>query len=316
VTGMEPAALASTYKALRPSLEKLASYTRTRLRAELDPLAPVAIEPRIKELGSVHEKLQTGSFESLRSLEDLVGVKVVVLRRSEIEPVAVVVGKSFQLVREKERVIDPTVFRYRERHLVIKPPHDFLDRNADLKGLVVEVQLTSVVQHALDQVTHDFDYKGSTLDWAKFRLVAQLRASLELVDNLLDSMDASAKLIEESVQFPDDLLQRNAVLVVMTSVFEEEALPGDRRRLAETATTWLTAAGLEPGDLEALLGRHPELVRAHSISPLDAVLGSLLRERPTELIATFQKKFVISDELRTLCAAVDAVPADRIVDLS
>src|SRR5438105_3473298 len=148
---MEPAAFVSAYAVLRPSLEKLADYSQTRLRAELSPQKPVLIAPRVKEPGSTYEKLQTGRFDSLRSLEDLVGVKVVVLRRSEIEPVANVVANSFQLIREKERVVDPSTFRYRERHLIITPPLDFLERNPDLEGLAVEVQLTSVVQHALDQ---------------------------------------------------------------------------------------------------------------------------------------------------------------------
>ena len=313
---MEPAALALAYSALRPSLDKLADYTKTRLQAELGPLKPVLIEPRVKELSSAYQKLQTGYFDSLRSLEDLVGVKVVVLRRSEIEPIADAVRDSFQLVREKERVVDPSVFRYRERHLVIQPPSDFLDRNPDLDGLVVELQLTSVVQHALDQATHDFDHKGTTLDWAKFRLVAQLRAALELVDNLLDSRDASAALIEQSVQFPDVLLEQNATLRVITSAFRDDALPSDRRRLAETATELVLAAGLEPADLADVLDRHADLVAAQSLTPLDAILGALLRERAPELLAGYPRKLVISGELSTLCSEAAQVPDERLVHLA
>jgi ppGpp synthetase/RelA/SpoT-type nucleotidyltranferase len=313
---MEPAALASAYASLRPSLDKLAEYARDRLRAELVPQKPVLIDPRVKDLPSAYQKLQTGHYKSLRSLEDLVGVKVVVLRRSEIEPVAEVVRTSFQVVREKERVVDPSVFRYRERHLIIKPPTDFLDRNPDLADLLVELQLTSAVQHALDQVTHDFDYKGQTLDWAKFRLVAQLRAALELVDNLLDSMDASAALIEQSVQFPEALLQQNATLGVIAASFQEDALPNDRRRLAETAAGLLAAAGVVPDALPDLLGRHVDLVNAQSINPLDAILGALLREHAPRLIANYEDRFAVSDELLSLCPEVGQIPTERIVDLA
>lgn len=313
---MEPAAFVSAYAVLRPSLEKLADYSQTRLRAELSPQKPVLIAPRVKGPGSTYEKLQTGRFDSLRSLEDLVGVKVVVLRRSEIEPVATVVANSFQLIREKERVVDPSTFRYRERHLIIAPPLDFVERNPDLDGLTVEVQLTSVVQHALDQATHHFDYKGSTLDWAKFRLVAQLRAALELVDNLLDSMDASASLIEQAVQFPEVLLRQNATLGVIAESFAEDVLPSDRRRLAETADALIAAAGLEPSDVADLLTRHTDLVTAHSINPLDALLGALLRERGPQLLASYPHKFAVSGELLTLCPEAAQVPAERMVGLT
>ena len=313
---MEPAAFVSAYAVLQPSLEKLADYSQTRLRAELSPQKPVLIAPRVKEPGSTYEKLQTGRFESLRSLEDLVGVKVVVLRRSEIEPVANVVANSFQLIREKERVVDPSTFRYRERHLIIAPPPDFLERNPDLEGLTVEVQLTSVVQHALDQATHRFDYKGSTLDWAKFRLVAQLRAALELVDNLLDSMDTSASLIEQTVQFPEVLLRQNATLGVIVENFAEDVLPSDRRRLAETAAALIAAAELEPSDVAELLARHADLVTAHSITPLDALLGALLREHGPKLLASYPHRFAISGELLTLCPDAAQVPADRMVGLT
>ncbi len=310
---MEPAALASAYAALRGSLEKLAAYTQTRLAAELGPANPVVIDPRVKELPSLYQKLQTGRYESLRQVEDLVGVKVVVLRRSEIEPIAAVVRAAFQLVSEKERVVDPSEFRYRERHLIVKPPEEFLERNDDLAGLVVEVQLTSAVQHALDQVTHGFDYKGSTLDWAKFRLVAQLRAALELIDNTLDSMETSAALIEQSVTLPTELIRQVATLGVLRERFDEEALPRDKRRLAETAAELVLAADLEAADLDSLLRRHPDLVAAKSITALDAVLGVLLREYRTPLLERYGRRFFVSEELLTLCPEAAEIPADRVV---
>lgn len=136
-----------------------------------------------------------------------------------------------------------------------------------------------------------------------------------LKDSLLDSMDASASLIEQSVSFPEELLKQNETLQVITSVFEEDALPRDRRRLSETASRWLAAAGLLPSDMEQLLERHRDLVAAKSISPLDAILGALLRERKDELLAGYRGRFVISSELTTSCAEAGTVPKNRAVEL-
>ncbi len=55
---------------------------------------------------------------------------------------------------------------------------------------------------------------------------------------------------------------------------------------------------------------------ARSITPLDAVLGALLRERSGELIAGCDRKFAILGELLTRCPEAGQVPEDRVVDLS
>lgn len=314
---MEPAALASAYAELRPLLVKISEYVRDRLKSELHGHGEtVLLESRVKAIQSVHQKLQTGRYASLRDVEDLAGVKVVVLRRREIATVAEIVESSLQLLEEKERVVEPSVFRYRERHLLVVPPADYLDRNPDLQGLRVEVQLTSVVQHALDQATHDFDYKGANVDWARLRLVAQLRAVLELVDNMLDGTEESAALMEKAVQFPPELRRQNEILVVMTGVFADDALPSDRRRLAETISALIYAAGIEVGELHDLLTRNADLLEATSITPLDCVIGVLMRERKDLLLGEYGARLLISDELRSLCVEASDVPGERLVSLS
>ncbi len=313
---MLPVDLVLAHAQLEPSLHKLATYAESRLKAELDSIRPVAVVGRVKDLYSIHQKLQVGRVRSLPTLEDLIGIKIVVLRRSEIAAAAEVVQKSFQFVREKERMTDASDFSYRERHLIVRAPQDYLERNLDLARLVVEVQLTSVVQHALDQATHGFDYKGTSLDWGRRRLVAQLRAALELVDGLLDTMEPSAALLEaHSGALPPDLLTQVAVLEVLTDTFPTEQLPDDYRRLAETIAGWVVASGLETSQLGALLQRHPDLLNATSITASDAVLGALLREFGSKLVAEYEGSFYVSSELATLCAEVERVPSDKRVAL-
>jgi ppGpp synthetase/RelA/SpoT-type nucleotidyltranferase len=312
---MEPAEFSTSYLARRGRLEKLRDYAVGRLSAELGSLHVVVVDPRIKDPDTAYQKLQTGEYPNALALDDLVGVKIVVLRRSEIEIAAAIVRSSFQVVREKARIIDPVAFRYREPHIIVVPPADYLERNPDLDGLKVEVQLTTGVQHALDMATHSFDYKGSTLEWAKYRLVAQLRANLEIVDNILDNMESSAQLIEKSVAFPDDLLEQIKVLEVVSEAFADENLPSDRRRLAETIAIWTTAAGLDADGLRDLLERNADLVSAVSLAPLDAILGALMREHLEALLST-DRRFAISTELASLCPEANQVPDDRRVSLS
>jgi ppGpp synthetase/RelA/SpoT-type nucleotidyltranferase len=312
---MEPAVLSETYETVKPSLEKVARYTETRIAAELGEGGSVAIVGRTKELSSVHLKLQAGRFAGFRELDDLVGLKVVVLRRRDVEPTAAAIRASFQVDYEKERTSEPSDFKYREPHLVVRPPQDYLDRNPDLEGIAVEVQITTALQHTLDQITHGFDYKPSTLDWAKRRLVAQLRASLELLDNMLDDMDHSAELIHEVAVEPQAFRRQQAVLAAMISKFDDASLPADRRRLAEIANALTEAAGVAPEDVAELLERHRDLVDATSLNPLDALLGALLREKQGDLLAAYNHRLLISDELESLCLEARAVAADKRVAL-
>jgi ppGpp synthetase/RelA/SpoT-type nucleotidyltranferase len=313
---MEPAVLAAAYDTLRPTLDKLATYAETRLRAELDPGPTVAITKRVKDREGVLQKLQTGRFPSFRTLEDLAGVKVVVLRRLDIPPAIAAIRAAFQVVREKDRVTEPNRFLYREPHLIVLPPQDYLDRNADLAGLLTEIQVTTALQHALDQITHGFDYKPSTLGWGKRRLVAQLRASLELLDNLLDDMEQSAGIIHEEAAIPDQLKQEQEVLAAFTAVFADAELQPDRRRLSEIGAAYAACAGISPRDIPALLARHADLRGARSLTPLDMLLGALLRERGANLVGAFDGRFVVSEELESLCTEVVLIGGTRRVDLS
>ncbi|MDQ3913744.1 MAG: RelA/SpoT domain-containing protein [Actinomycetota bacterium] len=188
-----PVALREAMAAIAPRLQNLESYLESRLRIDLQPLNPVAIETRCKGIESVLQKLQTGRFGTLLELHDLVGAKAVMLRKSHI-PVAIERIEAGTLVLVESNLaesLDPRLFAYHQPHLIVRLPDDYVERNPEFKGLRAEVQVTTALQHALDMSTHDFDYKGKSFSWGNFRIVAQLRGSLDLIDDILDDIEAS-----------------------------------------------------------------------------------------------------------------------------
>lgn len=313
---MVPASLMTRVAQLGPLLERVLDFLHKRLEADLSDVNVVNITGRLKTEASIFQKLQTGKYDDLSDLTDLVALTIVVLYRKDIQgALDIVKGSGLVVIGEPARAIEATDFRYREPKLFVTPPIDYLDRNPDLQGIVAEVQFTTAIQHALDMTTHDFDYKGHSYSWSNFRLVAQLRGMLELVDSMIDDIGSVSISNHETVEAPPELIYAVGILDVLDARFTEEAVPADRRRFADTVAKWTSALGISAQELGALLDAHADLLNAQSIDATSAVLGALLRERGTDLLTAYDGRLCISAELDSLCHEAGAVPAERRVQL-
>jgi ppGpp synthetase/RelA/SpoT-type nucleotidyltranferase len=311
-----PAALTEALGILQPALETLRDYVHDRVRAELAELNPIAIVPRIKRSDSVNQKLQTGRYQALADLDDLVGVKVVLLRRSMIRPAMDITNGAFDAIREVSRPVSPMEFGYREPHIIVRPQVEYLERHEELRSLKAEIQFTTALQHALDTVTHGFDYKGQSFEWQNFRVVAQLRGTLELADSILDNVEASAALMEAGVPAPLDFVDGQTTLDVLAGVFSADAMSPDHRRMATVIVAWLRAINQDATWLRSALEKHGDLVNALSLSCVEAVLGVMLREVGEDLVAAYPGHFCVSVELESLCPQAAVVPQERRVKLT
>ena len=296
---------------LEPRLKTLRDYLQGRLRTELAELKPITIEARVKTPEGVSQKLQTGRYQSLADLDDLVGLKVVLVRRSMIVPAIEIVRGACDVIDEVQRKVNPTEFAYRQPHLIVRPQAEYGERHPELSDIRAEIQFTTALQHALDTATHDFDYKGASFGWQNFRIVAQLRGTLELADSILDNVEASAAFIESGVSAPQELIDGQATLDVLLEAFSPEVLPPDQRRMATIVRAWLAALQKDAEWLRRALGAHADLVHALSLSPVDAVLGVMLREAGDDLVSGYSGCLFVSAELESLCPQANIVPAGR-----
>lgn len=313
-----PTALSTGLGASESRLIEVRDYLHTRLRAELQDLKPVAVEPRLKEPVSVYQKLQTGRYADPLDLPDMVGIKVVLLRRSHIQ-LAIDVLKKTSLRIEGDNLgtpVDPTSLSYFQPHLIVRLPEDYCERHPDLDAVRAEVQITTALQHALDQITHDFDYKGRSFAWKNFRVVSQLRGALQLVDNMLDDIEASASLERFPPISPESHRSGQEALDWLLEHFSDERLPPDLRRTATTLAGLLDAAGVTCVQLTSMSASHEDLINAVSLDPLDALVGVLLRELGAAFLQGYPNRICISDELRSMCPEAHQVHASKVVALS
>ena len=193
----------------------------------------------------------------------------------------------------------------------MSPSDDYVARNPEVEGVVVEVQFTTALQHALDMATHDFDYKGQLYSWGNFRLVAQLRGTLELIDSILDDVASAAILAESMPAKPPKYGVAESISAILREKFGADALPADMRRMTDVVAAWAEIVGLSAGGLGEVLDRQGDLVDALSLDSTSAVLGALLREHEGVMLTQCDNRLLISSELESLCVEAARVPAER-----
>lgn len=308
---MIPTRLSIYRSGLEPSLDQLIEFLESRLKSDLHGLNVEAISSRKKTPASIQQKLQTGKVKEVGDLRDLAGLTVVLLFRHEIpEAIDILKKTDLQIDDPGPDEVPPSDFRYREPKLFIRPPRSYLERNPHLTVQECEVQFTTALQHALDKATHDFDYKGRSYSWGNFRLVAQMRGILEMVDRTIDGIESLEITEDPTVTTPQRMVAAAELLPVLESHFRD-SMPDDRRRFAETVLNWITAAGLSTPELNLALTQSADLLAARSIDATSATLGAILRVSSEALLSNFEGRFLVSDELGTLCSEADAIPIDR-----
>ena len=150
------------------------------------------VATRIKSRKSVEEKLcRPGKdYQALAEMTDIVGIRVIVYLERDVEKIAVLVRKEFSVdearTNDKRFTSDPTRFGYQSLNLVIglSTIRGQLTENAKYGGLVAELQIPTVLQHAWSEIEHDLGYKSAiSVPMTMLRQFAQLSALLEVADN-------------------------------------------------------------------------------------------------------------------------------------
>ena len=306
-----PSSVRQAYDRVLPELEELRDRALPLIEKVAEEFDAVT-HSRIKDVESLCLKMERGdNARPLAEMEDLLAAMVVVPRSADIPPVQQALGREFHIVRALERrTQDPESFGYDEACLILQLRED--DRDGMLRGgdRALEVQIKSLVQHALGVVTHRAVYKPRRESWRKTRLAAQLRADLELVDELLE------ELLEASDEDPDEpyalYRQRNAIARALEAWWRGEPLT-DARRAALIIEKHLQLADVHPDDLPHLLSQ-PQAVpysERLSVTPTQAVLMALFTLRRDAILANLQRKrarLLIVREMLDACPDLDAIP--------
>jgi putative GTP pyrophosphokinase len=168
---------------------------------------------RVKSVDSYLGKISRKTYKDpLKEIKDLIGIRIVVDKLSDIKPVIKTLRKEFVIDEENsednlEKLLnkgDSEGFGYRSYHLVAKAsPKRLAQRDyKELVGRWFEIQVRTRAEDAWAAVSHDSIYKSEeSVPKSLKRKFARIAALLETADIELDEVHtASQKLFDKAVR--------------------------------------------------------------------------------------------------------------------
>jgi putative GTP pyrophosphokinase len=122
------------------------------------------VRHRIKALSSFREKIERkGYADPFSEMRDLVGIRVVCLYPSVLKDIDQVIHNTFEVVRfeDKSKGESPELWRYSSIHYDCRIPASHSGPRYDqIKDVVFEIQVRTILQDAWATVEHKLGYKN------------------------------------------------------------------------------------------------------------------------------------------------------------
>ena len=180
------------YRNCLPLAEKLSEVVYEQLNELLDQrkvTLAVPIDGRVKTWDSISEKIQRKELGLSRidEINDLVGLRAILLFRSELKDVDDIIRTNFDVIESTDTAerLSETQFGYQSQHYIVRLPRNWLEipTFAGLGDMKVEVQVRTMVQHVWAEASHKLQYKHeSSVPVPLRRTIHRVAALLETVD--------------------------------------------------------------------------------------------------------------------------------------
>ncbi|KPH90641.1 hypothetical protein AMS57_10755 [Pseudoalteromonas undina] len=166
------------------------------------------LESRIKTLNSINDKLarKKKAIKSITDMDDFVGLRIIVLFRSDIRKVCEIVKSNFNVIETEDvaQRLSDDQFGYQSTHYTVKLPQEWLSLPtlSDLSQLKAEVQIRTLAQHIWAVASHKLQYKQEQ------NVPVPLRRTINRVSALLETVDLEfERVLVERHDYKEDSLQ-------------------------------------------------------------------------------------------------------------
>ena len=278
---------------------------------------------QIKELESFALKVETGRVSKPEEMEDFFACTIIVPTLAKIEEAEQFVCEHYDL-KERRPPEDQTTskissdFRFDDLRLYVARRALASGKFPELDGAIFEVQIKTILQHAWSIATHDLIYKTDTVSWPKERIAFQVKAMLEHAEIAIAEAErlADSSGVAKKDKRTDDMLK---IIDQVGQIWSNEALPQNRKRLAQTILDLLSTSKLGADSFRELIDIEKRRVGLlpRDLSPYSFTLQALLHSPTARFQANFSR-----DKVRTRIVIQDGVDvpvwvnaSPRVIDL-
>ncbi len=196
----------------------------------------VPLEARIKTWDSIEEKLtrRSLSLSSISDLNDLVGVRIIVLFRSDLDLALQALKETFSIVSLEDVALrlQESQFGYQSQHAIVQLPVDWskIPSFVDLCQLKAEIQIRTVAQHIWAAASHKLQYKQEhSVPPPLRRTIHRISALLETVDLELDRVLEERRQYKarDTVTVPTEMLNVDLLAAELNALLPAENKSGD-----------------------------------------------------------------------------------------
>lgn len=192
----------------RESLEQWGGVISSSISSEHAALLKMPAAARVKDPDSARKKqLKKMYADPATDMTDLVGVRFVVLTSDDLEPILETIRSSSEWSHKQTRdpgaeaANAPDTFGYQSHHYELRPKSGH--------PWCCEVQVRTLLQHTMAELSHDAFYKASLeVPSQALRLVARSIALMETTDELLCMAMGSVR----AAQAPFDAFKNEALV--------------------------------------------------------------------------------------------------------
>lgn len=160
--------------------------------------------------------------DPLAQITDKAAVRIITYFLSTVNEVCAIVEEQFEIVEKDERInSEPDRLGYQSVHYLIKysPARYNLPEYRRYSGLIAEIQVRTILQHAWAEIEHDIQYKAiATLPDRIRRRFAALAGLIEIADREFQAIEDADHVLREEARRNVDLGQLDQVEITPDSL--------------------------------------------------------------------------------------------------